>query len=845
MSDFIPMISSSPPPLDDTASFDDWGNDDGDDDFGGFATAHVPVQTPSNEKLELSSNQTTSDSISANHADDLAASELPDCETGFVDKHVSNVPNSMSEISPAADSDGFGHFATTIPPDTIGPFSDSTATEIVLKKTADAIAKGDEKLAQQHNICQSDIAKSIQTCQDDCCSPQSQHCSQAKVSRDSGICSSEISPVTKSDDYQEFTHSEYDINQFSASQSSDGLAATVDRTDVTVAAAEDVADNGFGSGTTSPNIEPQVETDCEPVNAHLPEYVPLSDCVKGAICGDISTESTTTYQDVSAKIRGETVISQTDQLEVKGTAGSDCDRDTHEHSSNLECGDSATVAESTLKMDVNCVSEHRTDRVVTDGIPESNIEFCSGDSAVSPESTSPEHPECGNESETDSVEHQPKQTSCKPPDDEDDDFSNFSTAAEMQNVDTESEINNQQAQASCVLQDDEDDGFGNFGVAPDGQNDENEFDAFSGFKDSGTPSGESDWAAFHSGDLPRASEEDLGDDWAAFHGSGAQTRTASAGGEKEDDFGDFEKAEFGSFAQKPPSSVSVKPVPVDVRARMETILVQCFPPLQGTVDTDDVSPCLLIEVVTTELRRPLSEHRLTAGRHKAPPAGTVDLNVWNRLKDIEETAALKYTWAASATSRQLLAAIAVDPRNMLLPHKKQSMPAFAADLGLLEPSRGSHREPTMSCDPVIIDTSKSPPPTATDPAPDIPPAEFDWNSSGLTNPLDARGCMPLDLDFLVIHGHHGNSDVTVMQSEALQKEQEILEAIETVSPSSAVKTLQPLESVLAKMKFVSSVTTSKRDQSNLTEDAARVIQRLPDLSFMHASVLMFPIKGDQ
>ena len=81
---------------------------------------------------------------------------------------------------------------------------------------------------------------------------------------------------------------------------------------------------------------------------------------------------------------------------------------------------------------------------------------------------------------------------------------------------------------------------------------------------------------------------------------------------------------------------------------------------------------------------------------------------------------------------------------------------------------------------------------------------------------------------------------------ALQKEQEILEAI---SPSSAVKTLQPLESVLANMKFVStapsSVTTSKRDVSTLTADAARVIQRLPDLSFMHATVLMFPIKGDQ
>ena len=648
------MISSSPPPLDDTPSFDDWGHDDDDDDFGGFATAHVPVQTPSNEKLELSSNQTTSDSINANHADDLAASELPDCETDFVDEHVSHVSNSVSEIPPAADSDGFGHFATTIPPDTIGPFGDNTTTENVLKKTADAIAKGDENLARQHDVCQSDItqkdiAKSIRTCRDDCCSPQSRQCSQDKVSRDSGICSSEISPVTKSDDYRAFTHSVDDIDQFGASQSSDGLAETVDRTDVTVAAVEDVADNGFGSGTASPNIEPRVETGCEPVNAHLPECVPLSDCGKGGIGGDISTESTTTYQDVSAQIRGETVISETDQLELKGTAGGDCERDTNEHSSNLECGDSATVAESTLKMDVNCVSEHRTDQVVTEGVPESNIEFCSGDSAVSPESTSPES---GNQSETDSVKQsiensnsdctstfqeismpggdtvvhgtrsvnshsdinatedgtkakcdenerdqvvqseclgnggetavigdddgfcsfvdpvnvstktlpendsQQKQTSCIPPDDEDDDFSNFSTAAEMQNVDTESESN--QVQASCVVQDDEDDGFGNFGVAPAGQNDENEFDAFSGFKDSGTPSGESDWAAFHAGDLPQASEEDLGDDWAAFHGSGDQTRTASVGGEKEDDFGDFEEAEFGSFAQKRPSSVSAK-----------------------------------------------------------------------------------------------------------------------------------------------------------------------------------------------------------------------------------------------------------------------------------------------
>lgn len=93
-----------------------------------------------------------------------------------------------------------------------------------------------------------------------------------------------------------------------------------------------------------------------------------------------------------------------------------------------------------------------------------------------------------------------------------------------------------------------------------------------------------------------------------------------------------------------------------------------------------------------------------------------------------------------------------------------------------------------------------------------------------------------------------NDDPAFSLFTALQKEQEILEAIETVSPSTTVKTLQPLESVLANMKFVStapsSANTAKHDSANLTEDAARVIQRLPDLSFMHATVLMFPVKGD-
>ena len=48
--------------------------------------------------------------------------------------------------------------------------------------------------------------------------------------------------------------------------------------------------------------------------------------------------------------------------------------------------------------------------------------------------------------------------------------------------------------------------------------------------------------------------------------------------------------------------------------------MQCFPPIQATIDIADVSLCLLIEIVTTEIRRPFPSSAAT-GRHKAGPTG--------------------------------------------------------------------------------------------------------------------------------------------------------------------------------------------------------------------------------
>ena len=649
MSDFIPMISSSPPPLDDTPSCDDWGSDDDGDDFGGFASAHFPEKTPQTKKLDLflPSSQGVSDDVSINHAEDLATSKLPDSDAGLMSKQDDNISNSVSDIPPSEDDDGFARFTTTIPADNIGPFGDSSTRETAVKKTTDAnvqLKDGEDMVQHQNIVCQSDIspqdiAKSIMTIQDDCCCVKSQQCSQDKVSRDSGTCSSEISPVTQSDDYQEFAHGEDNTDQLSVLHSNDGSA--IDTTGVSTAVAEDITDNGFGSGTTSPSTDAQVETDSEPADMQSSKFV--------AVCASDLMKSSTTYQDTSAYRSGETVTDQleiketdqsdmkeADQLEIKETDQSDmkeadqleikdtarrivgkCSDDAKEHSSDVEHDDNCTYgADVASRVDINCASETRTDKMLADGLEESNSEqniYCSGEPNLPAESTSSELPAFGNESETVSemlstnsnyntstfqeittpgVEFVDKKTVDSDSDigateegtkadcdengadslsevtkaapseylgnerqtagiGDDGDFCGF---ADSPNVDSEtpSKRNSQQ--------DDKDDGFSNFGMAADAQNNEteNEFDAFSGFKDSGAPSVDGDWAAFNSGELPRTMEDDTEDDWAAFHESGPQTGPAVAGGNKEDEFGDFEEADFDNFEQGPSPSVAAK-----------------------------------------------------------------------------------------------------------------------------------------------------------------------------------------------------------------------------------------------------------------------------------------------
>ncbi|XP_017875989.1 aftiphilin isoform X2 [Ceratina calcarata] len=119
--------------------------------------------------------------------------------------------------------------------------------------------------------------------------------------------------------------------------------------------------------------------------------------------------------------------------------------------------------------------------------------------------------------------------------------------------------------------------------------------------------------------------------------------------------------------------------------------------------------------------------------------------VWQSIKNVEETNALTYQWANSSSNNVLLNSLGIDSRNILFgPRWNPNVPRFAANLGFtpLEPIKAMpESQPTAS--------SSNKTQTSTN-SEEVPAAQFDWNSSGLVNPLEASGGLSalLPLDFL-------------------------------------------------------------------------------------------------
>ncbi|XP_075452237.1 aftiphilin isoform X2 [Ascaphus truei] len=244
-------------------------------------------------------------------------------------------------------------------------------------------------------------------------------------------------------------------------------------------------------------------------------------------------------------------------------------------------------------------------------------------------------------------------------------------------------------------------------------------------------------------------------------------------------------------------------------SRLERIIQVCFPPPHPVAEIDEnVSP--LDHMLETEKCERTSKSLSTAREV---------LDMWTELQDIHDAYGLKYQWGGSHSNKKLLCSLGIDTRNILFTgNKKQPVivPMYAAGLGMLEPTKEplkplSAAEKITSigqASPVCPDESIC---TSDQFQESLPPVQFDWSSSGLTNPLDGVDPELYELTTSKLECSSSSSKVT----DAFAR---LMSTAETTSTSAR---------------------KPRRDE-NLSEESAKVIASLPDLSFMHAKVLMFP-----
>ncbi|CAH1262086.1 AFTPH [Branchiostoma lanceolatum] len=326
-------------------------------------------------------------------------------------------------------------------------------------------------------------------------------------------------------------------------------------------------------------------------------------------------------------------------------------------------------------------------------------------------------------------------------------------------------------------------------------------DDFGEFSAPGPKAEDSEFGEFSTGD----SKED---DWASFSGP-SDFGEFSEGQEKptkeEDKFGSFastsgpEFGDFGGFQQTSSSaSTSIS------GSQAGDAFLNCFPVKQ--LGSSEVLLELLLDIITQQSAQ--------AGPDSKDKK-TTPLHLWDSLKDIDSTHALSFTWMHSQERERLLCSLGVDMRNILLPGKK-ALPAYAASLGMLEPTKGPV-QPVSAAEKITSLTVDEPVQLKDNSKESIPPAEFDWDSSGLVNPLDA----PLDAALMGLG----------------------LDLSPSLAPPPGSKPQSTTyDSLLASIKTSATITTPLRKDvdKDLSEEARGIMSRLPELSFMTAKVLMFP-----
>ncbi|XP_063844158.1 aftiphilin-like isoform X2 [Scylla paramamosain] len=401
------------------------------------------------------------------------------------------------------------------------------------------------------------------------------------------------------------------------------------------------------------------------------------------------------------------------------------------------------------------------------------------------------------------------------------------------------------------------DDFGDFG----------DFGAFStGFGDGNEDDGK----------VVGASDDDFGD-FTASAGTNAKAEL--------DDFGDFVVPEKGSaveddFPQDFNDDFGDFSAPENSEALrgFTTAAVEEVPQFQ--VQDDEVcktSPVLqkLESLVTKWIpRTPEAFQEESCSVPLLHQAIESDAFVWRQLENLESSAALRLSWGSTQAHNFFLSSVNVDARNILFGQKwSSSVPLFAQTLSFspLTPAKstegsggsggvglagttkelspdtfattttkqGQHKKNSLSDSSTISTDGSS--------EEQIPPAKFDWTSSGLTNPLEgpAYSSSLFGLDLLLTNTKIGKGATNALLASL---EQEFLsEGGDKGSGGRAAKS-PPTPSPLVQQilgRGMSKVPCPATPLQSLAPEVRQVVTQLPNLSFMRSRVLMFPIRGDQ
>ncbi|KAM4583620.1 aftiphilin a isoform 2-T2 [Odontesthes bonariensis] len=253
--------------------------------------------------------------------------------------------------------------------------------------------------------------------------------------------------------------------------------------------------------------------------------------------------------------------------------------------------------------------------------------------------------------------------------------------------------------------------------------------------------------------------------------------------------------------------------PVSLSGRLEKLFQSSFPPSAAHNRLlEDRVASLQILLEPAEPGAQEEEQRSACSR-------SVRGGVWMQLQDIHEALGLRYQWGGSYCNKALLCCLGIDTRNILFTGQKKQpiiVPMYAAGLGMLEPTK----EPVkpVSAAEMIASIAQAPPAApdksscSSDPVQEaLPPVQFDWSSSGLTNPLDG------------------------VDPELFE-----LTTVKLDSAASGGRVADAFARLMSTMEKTSTSTRKPKKDENLSEEAAKVMAALPDLSFMQAKVLMFP-----